>query len=65
PAAPKPSTPTPAAPKPPTPTPAAPAAAKDSSLLTKGADTQSTSISELRGEMLKELRRLRDIFKEE
>ncbi|MFW9916400.1 MAG: SPOR domain-containing protein [Candidatus Thorarchaeota archaeon] len=72
---PKPSAPPPAAPRPPptvptpsappTPASAAPAVPKDSSLLTKAADTQSTSISELRGEMLKELRRLRDIFKEE
>jgi hypothetical protein len=72
---PKPSAPPPAAPRPPptittpsappTPAPAAPAAPRDSSILTKAADTQSTSISELRGEMLKELRRLRDIFKEE
>ncbi|MHA1969586.1 MAG: hypothetical protein ACW964_17535 [Candidatus Hodarchaeales archaeon] len=29
------------------------------------ADARSTSIAELRGEMLKELRRLREIFKEE
>ncbi|MHA2271065.1 MAG: hypothetical protein ACXACI_04325 [Candidatus Hodarchaeales archaeon] len=70
---PKPSAPTPAAPRPPPSVPkpsappasAAPDAPKDASLLTKAADTQSTSISELRGEMLKELRRLRDIFKEE
>lgn len=58
-----PSIPKPSAP--PTAAPAAPATPKEASLLTKAADTQSTSISELRGEMLKELRRLRDIFKEE
>jgi hypothetical protein len=48
----------------PTPTPAVPTPS-DQSPLDLIADARSTSIAELRGEMLKELRRLREIFKEE
>ncbi|MFX0172686.1 MAG: hypothetical protein ACFE9L_12280 [Candidatus Hodarchaeota archaeon] len=79
--APPPSAPPPSVPKPtpsvtpsgppiPSPTPTAPApppapAPSDQSPLDLIADARSTSIAELRGEMLKELRRLREIFKEE
>jgi len=76
PIAPPPSAPTPAAPIPPSgpslPSPTAPPPAPmptptppDQSPLDLIADARSTSIAELRGEMLKELRRLREIFKEE
>jgi hypothetical protein len=78
PSAPPPSVPTPAAPIPPSgpsvPSPTAPPPApiptptptpSDQSPLDLIADARSTSIAELRGEMLKELRRLREIFKEE
>ncbi|MFX0050920.1 MAG: hypothetical protein ACFE8U_06450 [Candidatus Hermodarchaeota archaeon] len=61
---------TPSGPPIPSPTPAAPApppapVPSDQSPLDLIADARSTSIAELRGEMLKELRRLREIFKEE
>jgi hypothetical protein len=78
PSAPPPSVPTPtpsvtpSGPPIPSPTPTAPApppapahAPSDQSPLDLIADARSTSIAELRGEMLKELRRLREIFKEE
>ncbi|MHA1227066.1 MAG: hypothetical protein ACTSPV_10030, partial [Candidatus Hodarchaeales archaeon] len=45
--------------------PSAPSPGKEQSPLDLIADARSTSIAELRGEMLKELRRLREIFKEE
>ena len=51
-------------PVPPSPS-AAPTSPSDQSPLDLIADARSTSIAELRGEMLKELRRLREIFKEE
>ncbi|MFX0014597.1 MAG: hypothetical protein ACFFB2_05565 [Promethearchaeota archaeon] len=53
------SAPTPQAPPPPA------SGASTDSPLDLIADARSTSIAELRGEMLKELRRLREIFKEE
>lgn len=58
------------APPPPSPMPAPPAptiptSQPPESPLDLIADARSTSIAELRGEMLKELRRLREIFKEE
>ncbi len=56
--------PMPAAPPPPPPPRAAPVPSAQSSL-DLIADARSTSIAELRGEMLKELSRLREIFKEE
>ncbi|MHA2223717.1 MAG: hypothetical protein ACXAC8_00700 [Candidatus Hodarchaeales archaeon] len=63
----KPSTPFPApsAPPAPTTTPRAESVPSSESPLDLIADARSTSIAELRGEMLKELRRLREIFKEE
>ncbi len=60
-----------ASPVPPTPSPVAvpepviPSGQSGDSPLDLIADARSTSIAELRGEMLKELRRLREIFKEE
>ncbi|MHA1972181.1 MAG: hypothetical protein ACTSW1_04255 [Candidatus Hodarchaeales archaeon] len=45
--------------------PTTPSTGKEQSPLDLIADARSTSIAELRGEMLKELRRLREIFKEE
>jgi hypothetical protein len=69
PAAPSVAPPTPPLPTPRTPTPPpAPSAVPSppgQSPLDLIADARSTSIAELRGEMLKELRRLREIFKEE
>ena len=73
PSAPKPPTPTapPSVPKPPTPTAPPPAAPPSTpsfdSTNPLGAvqEARSTTISELRGEMLKELRRLKEILKEE
>jgi hypothetical protein len=65
---PSPPTPTPSMPTstPPPPAPTTPApTAPDQSPLDLIADARSTSIAELRGEMLSELRRLREIFKEE
>jgi hypothetical protein len=59
---PSPSPPMPATVPPSTPTAPTPG---DQSPLDLIADARSTSIAELRGEMLKELRRLREIFKEE
>ncbi|MFW9778751.1 MAG: hypothetical protein ACFFE8_07840 [Candidatus Heimdallarchaeota archaeon] len=57
--------PTPSIPTPP-PAPSTPAPpVSDQSPLDLIADARSTSIAELRGEMLSELRRLREIFKEE
>ncbi len=50
---------------PPAPSPSVAPPAPDKSPLDLIADARSTSIAELRGEMLKELRRLREIFKEE
>ena len=52
-------------PSPTVPAPAMPTAQPGDSPLDLIADARSTSIAELRGEMLKELRRLREIFKEE
>lgn len=60
--------PPPTAPSVPSPLPTAPSvpsAPPPQSPLDLIADARSTSIAELRGEMLKELRRLREIFKEE
>jgi hypothetical protein len=52
-------------PSPTIPEPAMPSGQTGDSPLDLIADARSTSIAELRGEMLKELRRLREIFKEE
>ncbi|MFW9992642.1 MAG: hypothetical protein ACFFD4_11400 [Candidatus Odinarchaeota archaeon] len=56
-------TPRPPTPTPPTPTPPTPG--KEGEAMDVVGTARSTSIAELRGEMLKELRRLRDIFKDE
>lgn len=53
------------APSPPPTAPSVPSTPPPQSPLDLIADARSTSIAELRGEMLKELRRLREIFKEE
>jgi len=55
----------PSMPSPPPPTPETTPEKSPQSPLDLIADARSTSIAELRGEMLKELRRLREIFKEE
>ena len=55
----------PSMPSPPPPTPGTTPEKSPQSPLDLIADARSTSIAELRGEMLKELRRLREIFKEE
>jgi hypothetical protein len=55
----------PSMPLPPPPTPGTTPEKSPQSPLDLIADARSTSIAELRGEMLKELRRLREIFKEE
>ncbi len=57
--------PTPSAPSTPPSTPGTTPGKSPQSPLDLIADARSTSIAELRGEMLKELRRLREIFKEE
>jgi hypothetical protein len=59
------STPVPPTPTPAIPEPTMPTGQPSDSPLDLIADARSTSIAELRGEMLKELRRLREIFKEE